>query len=170
MRIRRVPVGDKDASATSRERADAVAIGLLLGLTAILVRASSSPPMSSLVLCPFRRLTGWPCPGCGMTRALNALMRGRWDAALSLHPLSPIVAAVAMLLGLSALAKAILPPQASLARWSTIGERIARTPWVVGCALAITLGVWVVRLIALISSGEAGALWHQGWLGRILAW
>jgi len=32
--------------------------------------------------CPFHRLTGWVCPGCGSTRALHALLHGHWRAAL----------------------------------------------------------------------------------------
>jgi len=27
--------------------------------------------------CPFKALTGWDCPGCGMTRATHALFNGR---------------------------------------------------------------------------------------------
>ncbi|HEY6531988.1 MAG TPA: DUF2752 domain-containing protein [Acidimicrobiales bacterium] len=27
--------------------------------------------------CPFRELTGWDCPGCGITRALRALVTGQ---------------------------------------------------------------------------------------------
>ena len=29
-------------------------------------------------ICQFHRLTGWYCPGCGMTRALYALLHGQW--------------------------------------------------------------------------------------------
>jgi len=31
--------------------------------------------------CAFHRLTGWNCPGCGATRALYALLHGRWQVA-----------------------------------------------------------------------------------------
>lgn len=34
-------------------------------------------------LCLFRNLTGWECPGCGMTRAVLSLLRG--DLATALH-------------------------------------------------------------------------------------
>lgn len=35
--------------------------------------------------CPFRALTGLPCPGCGMTRAFRALLKGRIGESLRLH-------------------------------------------------------------------------------------
>jgi len=31
--------------------------------------------------CPIRALTGWRCPGCGMTHALAALLLGHWAQA-----------------------------------------------------------------------------------------
>lgn len=59
--------------------------------------ARGLPPGGTLVPCPVRALTGVPCPGCGMTRALLALGRGDVGEALALHPLSPLIAAEAML-------------------------------------------------------------------------
>ena len=35
--------------------------------------------------CPFRRLTGLPCPGCGLTRAWLHALRGDWAAAFRAH-------------------------------------------------------------------------------------
>ena len=47
----------------------------------------------SLVICPFRLLTGHMCPGCGMGRAGVAAMRGDWLGSFHLHPLGiPILA------------------------------------------------------------------------------
>lgn len=40
--------------------------------------------------CPIRAITGIPCPGCGITRALLAAMRLQWRSAFSLHPLFPL--------------------------------------------------------------------------------
>jgi hypothetical protein len=39
-------------------------------------------------LCPLHAATGWPCPGCGTTRAIEALLAGDWSAALALNPLA----------------------------------------------------------------------------------
>jgi hypothetical protein len=39
------------------------------------------------LLCPFRMLTGFQCPGCGSTRALHQLMHGHLLNAFTLNPL-----------------------------------------------------------------------------------
>jgi hypothetical protein len=56
----------------------------LAGLGAVLAAgcayvASYDPEGSSAFYpgCPFNALTGWDCPGCGMTRASHALLTGR---------------------------------------------------------------------------------------------
>ena len=52
-----------------------------LGLLALLVAV-----MYILQLgCPILRLTGVPCPGCGMTRACLAVLRGDFAQAFRLH-------------------------------------------------------------------------------------
>jgi len=43
---------------------------------------------AGIVLCPFRRFVGLPCPGCGSTRAVLALLQGDVAAALALNPLA----------------------------------------------------------------------------------
>ncbi len=37
--------------------------------------------------CPILRLTGLPCPGCGMTRALLAAIHLDFPRALAMHPM-----------------------------------------------------------------------------------
>lgn len=43
--------------------------------------------------CPFKTVTGFPCPGCGGMRALDALLRGKFGEALSINPLSCLLIA-----------------------------------------------------------------------------
>lgn len=47
-------------------------------------------------ICPFALCTGMACPGCGMTRAASRLIRGDIGAALTFHPLVPVVALLAI--------------------------------------------------------------------------
>ena len=39
--------------------------------------------------CLFYRITGWPCPGCGLTRSCVCFAHGRWAESVAFHPLGP---------------------------------------------------------------------------------
>ena len=41
--------------------------------------------------CPIRRMTGIPCPGCGLTRAYISLFRFDIKEAFIYHPLFPLI-------------------------------------------------------------------------------
>jgi hypothetical protein len=87
-------------------------------------------------LCPFRACTGIACPGCGVTRAAGALLRGRWGDAVHLQPLMPLFAlqVVAVWLAVVLRGRALPEPPA----------------WVIPVVLALNglalIAVWVVRL------------------------
>lgn len=61
------------------------------GVSAVLVGLACSLPRGalsdSLVICPFRRLTGVPCPACGLTRSWQAAGHLDLRASADLHPL-----------------------------------------------------------------------------------
>jgi len=42
-------------------------------------------------LCPFKMLTGFPCPGCGITKSLVYFYQGDLHKSLSYHILGPFV-------------------------------------------------------------------------------
>lgn len=44
-----------------------------------------------LLACPFRAVTGYPCPGCGGVRSATALLDGNISEAFRYNPLSPFV-------------------------------------------------------------------------------
>lgn len=73
---------------------------VIVGLCAALGAASILH--LSLWPCFFHALTGLPCPGCGMTRAVSALLQGDWHRAMRYHPLSPAYVVFGTLLTLSA--------------------------------------------------------------------
>jgi hypothetical protein len=48
-------------------------------------------------ICPIKMLTGYPCPGCGMTRACWSLLKLDFAEAFYFHPLSYLLASVVIL-------------------------------------------------------------------------
>lgn len=74
------------AARWSRGRQATVVAVLLCG--AALVDPNRPLPID---LCMWRRLTGFPCPTCGLTRAICHALRGDLGASLSLHPAGVLV-------------------------------------------------------------------------------
>ena len=108
------------------------------------VSAAWSPSdLPGFVLCPFRAVTGLPCPGCGMTRAFCSIGHGDIAAAFSYNALGPLVFAAALLVWAHALAVVLklAGPRAAL-------ERLRPTERAAQVMLALTLAWWVVRLCA----------------------
>jgi hypothetical protein len=59
--------------------------------------AATAPLAQMPSPCPFRRMTGFRCPLCGLTRATRALTRGDVGKALELHPLAPLLWAATLM-------------------------------------------------------------------------
>jgi hypothetical protein len=49
---------------------------------------------SRYTICMMRRVTGIPCPTCGMTRSLASLVKGHFSQSLDYHPFGIVVAGV----------------------------------------------------------------------------
>jgi hypothetical protein len=116
----------------------------LLGLTAMFVVAALWHPADELrvVLCPFRALTGHPCPGCGMTRAFCALMHGELWRAVKLNPFSPLLFLAALIAWAKAAAAVF-----HVERLRSILDRSPRpNTFATGVLLALVLAWWAARL------------------------
>ena len=62
------------------------------GALAMLLLVAHLPPDGAGVpVCLFRALSGLPCPGCGLTRALSSLLQGHPGAAFAYHPFAFLV-------------------------------------------------------------------------------
>jgi Protein of unknown function (DUF2752) len=115
----------------------------LLGfvLAGALATAVLLPPArveSGPVLCPFRLLTGLPCPTCGLTRSWVHTAHGDLAAAIADHPVGPLV----LLLAVVALGWLI----------ATRG-RAAYPPWLRrfgALTLGLTAAVGLTRLVVAL--------------------
>ena len=68
------------------------ALLLALGVVAAALPGIENGP----VVCPFRAVTGLPCPTCGLTRAAHSLMRGDLGRALAINPFDSLFFLVAV--------------------------------------------------------------------------
>lgn len=85
------------------------------------------------VLCPFRAMTGLPCPGCGLTRSWVQLVHGDPAASMAAHPFGPVLAGLVLALTFAVVLAAVrrrpLPDF----------EGLVRRPWAV-----VLVGGWLV--------------------------
>ncbi|MGQ9780399.1 MAG: DUF2752 domain-containing protein [Bacillota bacterium] len=93
--------------------------------------------------CLFYRVSGLPCPLCGMTTSLSLLARGRLLASLTAHPLGWLA-----FLYLCALAGFLV--------WAAVTRRVARlelraTPVQVFAAIFFA---WTLRLVVWVFTGS----------------
>jgi hypothetical protein len=73
---------------------------LVVGLTALAVAGALPEPLvrlaAFLTSCPYRAMTGAPCPLCGVTTAALALFHGDVEASLALNPFALALAPLAV--------------------------------------------------------------------------
>lgn len=93
---------------------------------------------------PLHAVFGLPDPGCGLSRAIVALLRGNWQVSLTFHAFAPLFVIALALIA----ASAVLPswPRDNIAAWVEGLER--RT------------GLTAILLIGLVIY----------WLARLLIW
>ena len=84
--------------------------------------------------CPFRNYLGCPCPGCGMTRGVIALLSGDWQMSVTYHAFAPLLLLALLSIGLVT----ILP--------DPIGRRITNTIW----RWEEKTGLTAIMLLALV--------------------
>ena len=110
---------------------------LLLTCALLLPLVVSPDGLPAQTLCLFHRLTGLPCPACGLTHAWLAAGRGEWRLSWAWHPLGP--AAWMTLLWLWA---------ESAASWAGWGGRCRLRAGHLVVVAGLLLAVWILRLAA----------------------
>jgi hypothetical protein len=141
-------VGAWNLSLVRAEQADRLRYSLaLLGLLAWLLYTRVFWTLHSFHAtfpsCPFRLLTGQPCPLCGGTRSFAQMWQGDVVGAARYHPLGPALF-VLTLAGAAALAALVLRGQ--VLRWRPTRRAEHRLYWAVG---AVFLMAWLYRLAFL---------------------
>ena len=126
------------SSALTVGRSDeAFGVGISFGVAGVVAcGALGVAADKDFTTCPFRLLTGQPCPFCGVTHSLLALGGGHIGESFAFSPIGPLTLAVAgVFLGAAA--------------WAALRSRPLRIPRSSKRTLiTVVLAVWVVRLAA----------------------
>ena len=105
----------------------------LYGL-AVLAALFAGAYLSASILgwgCPLQHFTGVPCPGCGLSRALFALLRLDFAAAFRYHPMIYVLPPVALytLFGKKPLLGSKTCEGAALGHDGAVGRSVARAAY-----------------------------------------
>lgn len=119
-----------------------------IGLGVVLLGFAFTPDSTpGFLTCFFHELSGYPCPGCGLTRAICCIGHGDWVGAWSFNPFSFVFYAGAMGLVFGAVMYPYLP--------RGLCRRVEGWIFPGGCLLIVSMlvyGVW--RIVSL--GGVAG--------------
>ena len=94
--------------------------------------------------CPFFRVTGIPCPGCGLTRAVILLLKGDVSGSLRFHAFAPIL----LLTAVSLILFLILPRSITQPAITKVELLEQRTGFTVIILVGLIL-YWLARLLFL---------------------
>ncbi len=119
------------------------------------------------VVCPLRHWTGIPCPTCGMTRSLMAVVRGDWDQAVIEHLFGPVLFIV-LVLGLLQVAIELTTGHHVKVIYHPLVRQFGRDRRYILGALGCLLGYYALRLSYWSSTGElVQGIW-QSPLGQMI--
>lgn len=97
-------------------------------------------------ICPHKLLTGFPCPGCGITRSLMSLYRGDFVGSLDYHVFGiPLV--IGCVLGIGTLAYELAKGREFSRKW-LFDRRVA------GVAAILFAGYHAVRLWQFVATHD----------------
>lgn len=112
----------------------------------LLVLAARFVPFDRLPsTCGFLRLTGYPCPTCGMTRSVMALAHLDWARAMAFNPLGPVFLGMCALWWTNALIEIRTGRRTRLWEW-TIRNIVPLA--ILGIAVLTIFGGLRIRMLA----------------------
>jgi hypothetical protein len=97
--------------------------------------------------CLFKKITSLPCPSCGTTQSVLAIIRGNFDEAVKKNPLGFIVFPVLIILPVWILFDFILRRN-SFYNFYPVMEHFIRRKWVAYPVILLLLMNWVINIFS----------------------
>ncbi len=126
-----------NANAASGQSRVLRATGVALGLAALAFLLGSTG-----IPCGFARMFHTPCPGCGSTRAMLALVSGDLHAFVRYNPLAPFMTALVVLLAVQAIMSVLATGTLRDVGHGRIGIIVSRGMMIVA---TLEVLVWIAR-------------------------
>ena len=95
--------------------------------------------------CPFKAVFGIPCPGCGLTAAVDELLHGHMGASLHTHAFAPIFLAAFLILLVS-----ILLPEKQRVKLVSVMTHLETRTGITAWVLSLLMLYWCSRLFGLV--------------------
>lgn len=103
--------------------------------------------------CPVVIVSGFPCPGCGITRATACLLTGRWQQAWRLNP---VIFAI------------VLAAVWFCVNRYLLGRKTAGFKWMIAAVFVLLFGVYVVRMYMYFPDRTPYVYTQDNMLARML--
>jgi hypothetical protein len=101
---------------------------------------------NSFVVCPVKHFTGFPCPSCGSTRSVVALINGNFKDALLINPIGYLIASIMLLTPLWILYDKMLGRESLLKCYIKAEKHIAKPSYLITLALIILINwFWNIK-------------------------
>lgn len=103
--------------------------------------------------CPVVIFCGFPCPGCGITRAAACFITGRWQQAWQLNPVIFVIAVTAVYF---------------VYRRYLLGTKAVGLKWLITAVFVLLVGVYLVRMYLYFPERAPYVYTEDNMLTRIL--
>ena len=148
---------DDDAQSTIASRVSVKSLTVALAPIVIL----GALILFEVPICPARVFVGVPCPGCGLTRATEAMMAGDFAEMARYHPLAPLITPLFVygMVRIALVTSGILRRRA----WDPL-KKVPEWAWTI--VAVVVLGVYGLRLAGLLGGMQDPVDFTEGMLYR----
>ena len=114
----------------------------LAGYLYLMVYLFLLPDGSGMGICIFKHITGIPCPSCGSTRAVKALLHGDFIGSIVLNPIGILVAVIMIVLPVWLIVD-ITQNKQSLYLFYRRFENFVRKPGIAAILIILVVANWI---------------------------